>query len=247
MPTPLRYIPEDAKLWRDAKGRPIAIVEITVRCLLGMYLLKPTERNTALIKGVLGRAQARLDFELFGYAYLSNHGSLLAGVRSAQHLATIMEYLHSNIARELGRPEHSDWQGRFWGRRGRPILVLTEDDLVDRMRYLLSNSTKEDLVKHPTRWPGAHCARPLCFGEKDHGIWIDRTRLTKLRRRKRTSAETREEDVMTLYELKLSKLPCWQDLSDEEYRERIKACLLYTSDAADDDTIVWISGVAGSL
>ncbi len=137
MPTPLRYVPEEAKLWRDDEGRPIAVVEVTVRCLLGMFLLKPTPENTSLVKGVLGRAQDKLDFELYGYAYLSNHGSIMAGVRSSEHLASIMEYVHGNIARELGRPENSDWQGRFWGRRVRPILILSDEDLGNRLRYLL--------------------------------------------------------------------------------------------------------------
>ena len=40
---------------------------------------------------------------------------------------------------------------------------------------------------------------------------------------------------MTMYELKLSKLPCWQDLSDEEYRERIKdMCGQIADDAAEE-------------
>ncbi len=41
MTTPLRYIPEEAKLWTDKKGRPIAIIEVTIRCIMGTYLLVP--------------------------------------------------------------------------------------------------------------------------------------------------------------------------------------------------------------
>jgi hypothetical protein len=76
MTTPLRFIPDEAKLWTDHKGRPIAIAEVTVRTVQGRFLLQPTPDNTRLILGVLGRAQARLDFELYAYAYLSNHGSI---------------------------------------------------------------------------------------------------------------------------------------------------------------------------
>jgi hypothetical protein len=68
-----------------------------------------------------------LDFELYAYAYLSNHGSILVGVRSAHHLARVMNYIHGNISRELGRKENSDWRGPFFERRGRPILVLGVD------------------------------------------------------------------------------------------------------------------------
>ena len=90
------------------------------------------------------------------------------------------------------------------------------------MRYLLANSTKEDLVKHPTRWPGAHCAQPLCYGETDRGLWIDRTLLNRIRRSKTGAHGLTEADAEKWYELRISKLPCWNDLDDEEYRERIR-------------------------
>ncbi len=38
MTTPLRFIPEEAKLWTDSKGRPIAIAEVTVRTVQGRFL-----------------------------------------------------------------------------------------------------------------------------------------------------------------------------------------------------------------
>ncbi len=62
MPTPLRYVPQDAKIWKDGKGRPIAVVEMTIRTLLGLFLLKLTTRNASLILGVLGRAKEQHDF-----------------------------------------------------------------------------------------------------------------------------------------------------------------------------------------
>ena len=232
MSTPLRFIPDESKRFLDRHGLPIAVVEITIRTLMGVYLLKPTARNRNLILGVLGRAQERLDFELYGYAYLSNHGSLLVGVRDVVHLTRIMEFIHSNIARELGRKEHSDWQGRFWARRGRPIVVLTNETLVARMRYLLSNSTKEGLVSRPTRWPGVHCARALCEGRSDVGVWVDRTALRRLRR-KAGSRWVSEAEATVHYRVHLHKLPCWAELSDEEYRVAIVGlCRDITEEAA---------------
>jgi hypothetical protein len=224
MSTPYRFIPEEAKRWTDRQGRPIAVVEVTIRTILGFYLLKPTGQNTRLILGVLGRAKELLDFELYGYAYLSNHGSLLLGVRDAEHLARIMEYIHGNIARELGRKENSDWAGRFWSRRGRAILVLTDEDLAQRMKYLLSNSTKEGLVTHPARWPGAHCARALCDGKSDVGTWVNRTQLRLLRAAARgTGTGVSEADATSYYRVELEQLPCWSHLSAEQYKQQIRA------------------------
>ena len=134
MAAPLRFIPEETKLWTDPKGRPIAIAEVTIRTSQGRYLMKPTPENTDLLLGVIGRAQAVLDFELYAYAYLSNHGSMLVGVRSAQHLSRVMNYIHANIAKELSRKENSDWSGQFIGRRGRAILVLGDEELEGRLR-----------------------------------------------------------------------------------------------------------------
>ena len=65
MAAPLRFIPEESKLWTDQKGRPIAIAEVTIRTIQGRYLMKPTPENTDLLLGVIGRAQSLLDFELY--------------------------------------------------------------------------------------------------------------------------------------------------------------------------------------
>ena len=56
MAAPLRFIPEEAKLWTDQKGRPIAIAEVNIRTIQGRYLMKPTPENTDLLLGVIGRA-----------------------------------------------------------------------------------------------------------------------------------------------------------------------------------------------
>ena len=233
MPYPLRYIPQEALRWVDEQGRKYAIVEITIRALQGRYLLLPTEKTTSLILGVLGRAQALLDFPLFGYAYLSNHGSILVGVRGVEHQAQIMDFVHGNIARELGRKENIDWPGRFWDHRGRPIPVLGDEDLEQRLKYLLSNSTKENLVERPTRWPGAHCARALSEGTSDSGLWIDRTSLGRLQRKCKDGERPSEKTAITYYDVELSKLPTCEHMSDEEYREYVKGlCREVTEEAA---------------
>ena len=232
MPSPKRFIPEEAKLWTDQKGRPIAVVEVTIRTIQGRYLFLPTERHTSLIRGVIGRALSMLDFELYGYAFLSNHGSMLIGVRDAHHLARVMNYIHSNIPRELGRPEHSDWKGGMLERRGRPIVVLGDGELEDRMRYVLSNGTKEHLVARPERYPGAHCARALCTGVMDYGTWIDRTEQRNMGPQGDDQHAATEADATTMYPIHLEQLPCRREMSKREYRQWIKYICREISDAA---------------
>lgn len=47
----------------------------------------------------------------------------------------------------------------MWARRFSSIPVSDEPEAqILRLRYLLSNSTKEGLVLSPSDWPGVHCA-----------------------------------------------------------------------------------------
>ena len=231
MPKPLQYLPEEAKLWTDSKGRPIAIAEVTIRTIMRMFLLKPTRQNTNLILGVLGRAQERYDFEIYNYAFLSNHGSYLISARNAEHLSKIKGYIHGNIALELRRQRNCTWNGKFYGRPGRSILVLTDEDVLDRMEYICANSTKEHLVTHPSKWPGAHAARALSSGENDTGTWIDRTE-TSLRSKKNASRRRRVANISITYTVTLSKVPPLAHLSDEEYAKHMEEMCDRIADAA---------------
>ena len=100
MSRPLRFVPEEYTNWTDSYGRDIAVVEITTRTLLGMFLLKPTPHNRSLIVGVMAHVQERLKFDVYGYAWLSNHGSYLVGVTGPKHQSAIMREIHGQLARE---------------------------------------------------------------------------------------------------------------------------------------------------
>ena len=60
----LRFIPDEYKNWTDSHGRDIAVVEITIRTVLGMFLLKPTPQNRSIIAGVMAHVQRRLKFDI---------------------------------------------------------------------------------------------------------------------------------------------------------------------------------------
>ena len=57
MPSPLRYVPDEAKLWRDEEGNPIAVAEVTIRTIQGRFLMRPSPRSTSLLLGVIAKAQ----------------------------------------------------------------------------------------------------------------------------------------------------------------------------------------------
>ena len=202
MSRPLRYQPEE---W--------STFFVTARCIHSRFLLRPSPRVNKLIIGVLARAVERFDIKLYGLCFLSNHYHLLLSSRNAASLAAFMQYIGSNIAREIGR-EH-EWREKFWSRRYYSSIVLDEAAAEERMRYILANSVKEGLVKHPRYWPGVHCYRHLAEGTALHGVWVDRTKLYN-------QPHLNERDAIQYHTLKLHRLPGYESDSETEYRHLIR-------------------------
>ncbi len=209
MPRRLRFFPAGS------------FVEVTCRTMQGRFLLHPTPLVRDLTLGVLGRAAGRYPVQVHAFVFLSNHFHLLLTVPSAQRLAQFMNYLNSNLAREVGRAVR--WREKFWGRRYQAILVSGEEAAqIERLRYVLSHGCKEHLVERPTDWPGAHCARALLEGCPVTGSWFNRTLEYQARRR---NLLLRSADLVEEESLLLAPIPCWAHLSQSRYRERIAELL----------------------
>jgi REP element-mobilizing transposase RayT len=209
MPRRIRFIPEGS------------LVEVTSRTIQGRFLLTPSPEVRLLTLGVLARANRLYPLEIHAFAFLSNHYHLLVTVASAERLARFINYLNSNLAREMGRVVH--WREKFWGRRYQAVVVSTEEAAqVERLRYVLSHGCKENLVARPEDWPGAHCAAALRHGTKLVGKWVNRTLESRTARgRSRVS----HDSFVDLEELTLSPLPCWRHLSASECATRVDSLL----------------------
>jgi len=197
------------------------LVEVTCRTIQGRFLLKPTPELRSLVLGVLGRSLRLYPVRLHAFVFLSNHYHMLLSVDDALQLAQFMNYLNSNVAREAGRLHH--WTEKFWGRRYQAIVISEEESAqMDRLRYLLSHGCKEGLVARPRDWPGAQCVEALVRGRPLEGLWFDRTREYAARVR---GEEFRRMEYATTEEVKLEPLPCWQHLSNPDYRGAIRGVI----------------------
>ncbi|MCH9646735.1 MAG: transposase [Deltaproteobacteria bacterium] len=199
------------------------LVEITHRCLAGMFLLRPSERLNAIVIGVLALAQRKYQVRVHACSYLSNHGHLLISAESQKQISSFMEFVGSNVAREVNRLHR--WKTRFWARPyiGVPVVGGSEIQ-IQRLKYILSQGTKEGLVDSPLNWPGINSAKALANGQNLGGIWVDRTALHEARRkspREKVHAMDFEEELT----LELSPLPCWLDLTPEKRQGEIRALI----------------------
>ncbi len=195
---------------------PDSLVEVTCRTVQGRCLLRPTPRIADLVRGVLARAVRLYPVQIHAFCFLSNHFHLLVTVPSAERLAAFMNYMNSNLAREVGRQVR--WKDKFWGRRYQAVLVSDEEAAqVERLLYILRQGCKENLVRRPTDWPGASSTRALLDGSPVRGTWFDRTKEYRLAVRGRASGR---EEVTAVESFDLVHLPCWRDLPPERHRAR---------------------------
>lgn len=194
------------------------LVEVTNRTIQGRFLLRPSAELNRLLIGVLGRAQRRYGVRLHACQVLSNHYHLLLTVESAQQLARFVGYFQGNLAKEAGRLHQ--WRGPFWHRRYQHVIVSDEEAAqIARLRYIMSNSCKENLVSSPLEWPGVSSTRPLLLGERLEGAWVDRTR-----KRLEGGGTVASQDPPPYWEREyvvFEPIPCWRRLKSTVVRKRI--------------------------
>jgi REP element-mobilizing transposase RayT len=201
MARPLRFVP------------PGALVEVTTRTVHGRFLLRPSPDVNDLILGIIGRAQFLFSVRIHAFVVLSNHWHGLLSVDDAAQLAAFLGFVNGNIAREIGRLH--DWRHRFWARRYRAIVVSDETAAVGRLCYILQNGCQEGLVDRPRVWPGLSCVGALTKGQELRGTWHDRTAEYNARRR---GEHVAPGQFATEYQVHLSHLPPWRNLSQANHR-----------------------------
>ena len=88
------------------------------------------------------------------------------------------------------------------------MTVVTDEEAaqVERLKYILANGVKENLVERVCQWPGVHSAEALIHGTPLEGHWFNRTR--EYAARNQGEELSPEEHVLT-ESVVLSPIPCW--------------------------------------
>ena len=193
------------------------LVEVTTRTVQSRLLLRPSRELNEIIIGILGRAQGMCGMRVCATVWLSNHWHALLCPEDAKQLARFMQFVNGNVAKEANLLH--GWKDHLWARRYKHVLVSDEREAQEqRLRYILSNGTKENLVAKPSQWPGVHCVEALQTGQPLRGLWYDRSEEYEARRR---GERPGKYEYATEQPLKLEPLPCWRDLPEPEVRQRV--------------------------
>ena len=195
------------------------LISITCRAVQGRFLFRPGPDLNDVVLGVLGRAQRRYETTIAAVFVMSTHLHLLMVVDDAKEPCAFMRYVNSKLAREVNRL--TGWRGPVFDRRYEMTVVTNEDAAqIERLRYVLSQSVKDNLVERVRQWPGVHSAGALIDGTPLTGHWFDRTKEFAARLRREDFGRLRYATVETVT---FSPIPCWAHMSPELYRARIAA------------------------
>ena len=206
-----RYIPADV---------PQHVIS---RVFQGRHILRPTRKLTRLIAGVLVKAAlVHPDVLIFAYAFMSNHIHLLLQ-GSSKSVASFVGYLKREITLRWGHSKEVGWYGPMWSEYISTALP-TENSQIQCLKYILSQGVKEGLVAAPQLWPGVHASKQLLAGTPLRGDWFNSTKWTIARdaeRRKKRPKAVKKNDYYESYELTLTPIAPWKDLSPDKYCEKI--------------------------
>ncbi|MDF1561795.1 MAG: transposase [Deltaproteobacteria bacterium] len=189
---------------------------VSRRCLLRMFLLRPSKKVNEVFLYCLAAAAERFGVAVHSFCVMSNHYHLVITDQRGE-LPLFMHLLNQLTSRAinslLGRFES------FWAQGTYSAVELPDDDaIIDKIAYTLANPVSAGLVQTGRSWPGLRnlpedvgsrvlvVQRPLQFFRKDGAL----------------PAEIALEIA----------LPPFEDLSGEDARSCIAAAVEAQEDAA---------------
>ena len=153
---------------------------VTRRCTQRTFLLRPSRVVNELFLYCLAYAAQRFSIRVHAFAVLSNHFHLVVTDPLAK-LPAFMEWLDGMVARCLNA-YYGRWEN-FWapGTYSR-VELLTDEAVLEKMVYTLTNPVAAGLVAFGTQWPGLRSStlrrgpwrivatRPEFFFRKNGGL-----------------------------------------------------------------------------
>jgi len=127
------------------------LVHVSFKCVGDAFLMRPDDYTNYVIAGALADAAVKYGVRIHAFAFLSNHGHQLLGVRGCR-LDSFMQYFKSRTGIALN--VHHERDGAFFKRRYRAEPILSNDAAVGIEQYVHQQAVKHELVERAVEWPG---------------------------------------------------------------------------------------------
>ncbi len=202
---------------------PQVVYHVISRTRGNLYLMRPdrSAKLRRIVAGILAVAKSNYpEVANYGLSMLSNHfhGCLAARNGDPGAIADYMRFLKGELTRRWS--DEVGWSGSIW-EGYEATAVITPEQQLAVLDYVIGQGVKENLVESPLDWPGFHCAESLVTGEPVRGHWLDGTaygialRAEKVKKHPRSVVR---DDYLVPKEFSFDRLPVLEHLSDDEYQ-----------------------------
>jgi REP element-mobilizing transposase RayT len=125
---------------------------VTRRCTQRQLLLKPSRLTNQIVRYCLALAANETGVLIHAVCFMSNHWHGVITDPFAR-LPEFLESFHRLVAKaqnaSLGR-----WENLWSSDKTSVVLLVSDEDVLEKMAYTIANPTAAGLVRSPGEWPG---------------------------------------------------------------------------------------------
>jgi putative transposase len=125
------------------------VYHVIVRCNNKQMLLQKHETKVLFIE-TLGKYQERLGFKVYGFVIMDNHIHLLIQIQGSKTLSILMQ----KVLLSFGKRHRKDnaYVGHFWQGRFIAKSIISDQGMLEVMKYVHNNPVKANMVKTPEEY-----------------------------------------------------------------------------------------------
>ena len=188
---------------------------LTNRTHRAKFLMQPDSVVRQIILGCLARWADFCNVEIVCFVFLGNHFHLIARFPD-RNMSKFAGNLQSQIGKRIN--DYRGRSGNFWHDRFKPIPILDDAMLKEKIAYVINNAVKHRLVSCADRWPGVCSIDWHKTGAAVEGEWLNKS---ERRRKQRKGLDNPGELAMEDYAFELHLPEALGGESEEGRREKL--------------------------
>ena len=136
---------------------------VTRRCYQRTFRIRPSVETNRIFLYCLAFAAQRTGVVLHAACVMSNHHHLVVTDRYGA-LPNFLRELHRLTAKALNASQ-GQWENLWAAEPCNVVRLVTDQDIEDKIAYVVANPVAAGLVKHPEQWPGV-----LLWGQSSQAV-----------------------------------------------------------------------------
>jgi putative transposase len=129
-----------------------AIYLVTRRCYQRTFRLRPSPQTNAIFAYCLALALLKTGVRLHAACVMSNHHHLVVSDPSGR-LSDFLRELHRLSAKAINASQ-GQWENLWSAEPCNAVRLVTDEDVRDKIAYVVANPVAAGLVSEPGEWPG---------------------------------------------------------------------------------------------